>query len=291
MALEEEAQEFYSLVVEADQFDGRAQFEIQSSIHNCGFRETGTYLIQSPGPDWQFIVDDEPLETKDNAWIWSPGFYAGLVRAELIRPDQSLAGIFRLDVCSSPAKLGLHEFQAMLDELWDFSPSLVHGSEPATTPIGRRGDLRTPYLEFARIRRYGDPFVRALRVIAERPIRELRAQRDQVLLHHVRRPDRLTAVAAVRNPQTLCDLADQDVTSFDSASPPRLDVPLGREGLDGAANRCLLALSQAVAWRAAILMEYISKRNLDDQSSSWTRTSLAKRWPEDENFWNGSYRI
>ena len=283
MALEHEAQDSYSLVVEADEPGGRARFEIQTTIHNIGFKETGTYLIQSPGPDWQFFVDDEPLETKENAWIWKPGFYAGLVRAELIRPDKSLAGTFRLDVSSSPDKLGLDEFQSMLDELWDFNPSLVHGSEPAENLIGRRGDLRTPFLEFARIRQYGDPFVRALRAIAERPIRELRARRDQVLLHQVRRPDRLTAVAAMRNPNTLCALANQDAASIMSGSPPRLDVPLTRESVDGAANRCLLALSQAVAWRAATLMEQIQKQ-LNDEGSNSTRTSLAKRWPRKRRF-------
>ena len=273
----------YTLAVSSDQSDDLVPWEISTSELNRGFTETGTYRFRSPGPEWEFIVDDEPLPTSDEEWVWEPGFFAGIVRAELIRPDKSLAGEFRLDVSSSPTKLGASEFQKMLDDLWQVNPRLLLGSEPATTPIGRFGILSSPYLEYARLRSHGDAFVLALRRVAERPIRELRAYRDQVPIQQVRRADRLTAAIAVRNPESLGVLAGLQDTHASQISIPRLNVPIVRESLDGAANRCMLALARSVAWRAMSLIEYFQEE-LKKEESSLTRTGMANRWPRRRNF-------
>ena len=49
-----------------------------------GFREDTQYRIQKPTDSGRFLIDDQDIESADGHWVWKPGFYAGLVRAELL---------------------------------------------------------------------------------------------------------------------------------------------------------------------------------------------------------------
>ena len=167
------------------------------------FSEGGKYRIRKTAEGDRLLIDDEFLLTDGSEWAWSPGFYAGQVRAELLGPDDRMRSTYLLDVSPHPEKLGRDMFQAMLERIWAFDPGLVLGTEPAAMPIGHEAATAEPWLEYARLRAYGDRFVRALSAIAHRPLRELRAERAHLPLLQVRRADRQTALAALGNPQLL----------------------------------------------------------------------------------------
>ena len=80
---------------------------------NPGFQEQQpVHIEQPPGAGWSFRVDDEPLANApapSAAWVWAPGFYAGVVTAELVAPDGIVVSTYLLDVSPDPRKLG-HEF-------------------------------------------------------------------------------------------------------------------------------------------------------------------------------------
>lgn len=175
-------------------------WEIRPGTVSRGFHEGREYWIRKPIVDAQLLIDDLPLESRDGYWIWSPGFYAGQVCAELLVHGGQVVITYVLDVSPDPRKLGRDVFQAMLDEIWNFDPRLVLGTEPPQSPVGHETQVADPWLEYARLRSYGDSFVRALGVIARHPIRELRAERAFLPLQYVRRADRQTALAAVRIP-------------------------------------------------------------------------------------------
>ena len=260
-----------------------SNFNILADRLNRGFTEDNTYRIRKPSAKWQFVVDDEPLDGTNEHWVWSPGFYAGMVRAELFRPDGSLAYTFRLDVSPTPAKLGLTAFQFMLDELWLFDPLLVLGTEPARTRIGDAGGVRNIWLEYARLRQHGETFLKAVTQIARQPIRELQAYRQQVPLHRVHRADRYTIVAAIRDPNTSKALLTRGRTVAISPFNMRFNVPITVEHLDGAANRCILALVRDVLWRATTLRQKLRKQSHKERSS-FSRADLVSRWPRRNSF-------
>ena len=249
---------------------------------SAGFREGSQYRIQKPADGGRFLIDDQDLESVDGHWVWDPGFYAGLVRAELLSADGRVQATYLLDVSPHPGKLGHDAFQVMLDQIWQFDPSLVLGTEPAQSPVGHEAQIRDPWMEYARLRSYGEKFVRALSAIAHRPIRELRAQRIQLPLERVRRADRQTVLAALQNSHLLNVLVDRDSTSIPISALPPFDVPVARETLDSAGNRCIAAIVHSVSRRAVSLRTALQLAV--DQAESDTRTSLLSRWPRRRDF-------
>ena len=170
----------------------------------------------------------------------------------------------------------------MLDQIWQFDPSLVLGTEPAQSPVGHEAQISDTWMEYARLRTYGEEFVRALSAIAHRPIRELRAQRALVPLQRVRRADRQTVLAALQNPHLLSVLVDRDSSSIPISALPPFDAPVARETLDSAGNRCIAAIVHLVSRRAVSLRATLQVQV--DQSESDTRTSLLSRWPRRRDF-------
>ena len=254
-----------------------------------GFHEGRKYRIEKPIVDAQLLIDDSPLEGGDDYWIWSPGYYAGQVRAELLVDGPQAVATYTLDVSPHSGKLGGDVFQAMLDEIWDFDPRLVLGTEPARSPVGQQEHVADPWLEYARLRSYGDNFVRALGAIARQPIRELRAERALVPLQYVRRADRQTALAAVRIPPLSAVLAGRDSTLPSTKALPLFDVPVTRETLDAAANRCIAAVTRDIA-RRAIRLRKTLEMAVDRETESDTRSDLASRWPRRRAFLDGLVR-
>ena len=144
--------------------------DLQASPSNCriepnttsaGFREGTRYGIQKPADSGRFLVDDQDRESCDGHWVWNPGFYAGLVRAELLSADDRVRATYLLDVSPHPDKLGRDSFQVMLDQIWQFDPSLVLGTEPAQSPVGHEAQIGDPWIEYARLRSYGEKFATA----------------------------------------------------------------------------------------------------------------------------------
>ena len=251
---------------------------------NPGFREVAEFQFEKPGAGWSFIVDDEPLAdaSDPSCWIWKPGFYAGEVTAELIRPDGTREGLALLDVSPDEAKLGRELFTAMLDALVAEAPSLAFGTEPAHTAIGELGRFADPWLSFSRLRRFGPEFIRALKGVADRPRRALRIQRRDVPAHKARRVDRQTAMAAQRS-TAVSLFAERGFAEGIDPARLRLDVPSVQDTVDCAANRAMQALTIGVLRRARLLREELD-RAVAREAVSETRTSLARRWPIRRDF-------
>jgi len=55
------------------------------------------------------------------------------VSGELILPHRKSVSEYVFDVSPDPGKVGQDLFQAMLDDLWKYDPTLVIGAEPATS--------------------------------------------------------------------------------------------------------------------------------------------------------------
>jgi hypothetical protein len=232
------------------------------------------------GEEWEFIVDDEPLQPdrKNNTcWSWQPGFYAGEVTAVLVHPHGEVVALYLLDVAPDPAKLGRDVFRQMVDELWEVDPELVVGSEPATTRTGELGETQNPWLEFARLRRYTPEFLKALASLQVKPRRTLHVQRTSTPLHHARRVDRRTAMSVARSSAAAFFAPESDSESSVSVDV-RLDVPVIEDTLDAAANRAMLARLLAVLRRTRSLRDRLQKL-VDQESPNETRTSIGARWP------------
>ena len=248
-----------------------------------GFREGGKYRIRRTAEGDRLLIDDETLQTHGSDWVWSPGFYAGQVRAELLGPGGRARATYLLDVSPHPEKLGRDMFQAMLDRIWAFDPGLVLGTEPAALPVGHEAAISEPWLEYARLRAHGHRFVRALSAIARQPLRELRAERAYLPLQQVRRADRQTALSTLRSAQLLKVLGSGGGDATPTAALPHFDVPVARETFDGAANRCIAAIAHEVSRRAVRLRGELESV-VGKEPESATRTALAVRWPRRREF-------
>ena len=263
--------------------DSYSTWQIELDKAGLGFREGGKYRFRKPAEGDRLLIDDEALESDNGDWVWSPGFYAGQVNAELLGPDDRLRATFRLDVSPHPDKLGRDMFQAMLDQIWEFDPSLVLGSEPATLPVGHEAQISDPWLEYARLRTYGNGFVRALSAIARHPLWELIPERAQLPLQQVSRTDRQTVLAALRNSQLVTVLTNGDSSATTMSVLPLFDVPVPEETLDGTGNRCVAAIAHAVSRRALRLRQTLQLTVAREENSD-TRTALAVRWPRRRDF-------
>ena len=87
---------------------GAGWITLDPTAPNPGFTELGEVAFRVlGGEELRLLVDDEPLEAKGTGeWSWKPGFYAGLVRAELLEPGGNAIGHWRLDVSPDRNKLG-----------------------------------------------------------------------------------------------------------------------------------------------------------------------------------------
>lgn len=247
---------------------------------NAGFREHSDFVLAHPQAELlTLLVDDEPLPRSTGSppgWVWSPGFYAGEVTAQLCGPDGTPIEHYLLDVSPDPAKSGRETFRAMLDEVWREDPLLVTGTEPATRRIGSLDDTQDPLIELARLRRHAPDFLRALQAIRARPRRALVRWRESAALHRVRRVDRRTASAAARNAELVEFLTTGTTTT--TLSRTTLDVPRVEQTLDCAANRCLAFQVNGLARRTGSLLTRLQAL-VDGEAVSATKTPLVSRWP------------
>lgn len=238
-----------------------------------------TIFIGPTDLECRLLVDEEPLgrvEGSANEWSWTPGFYAGEVRAELLDADDRSLGVWLLDVSPDRGKTGREVFARMVDEILDFDPHLVIGEEPARRQLGALGDTDDPLIQFERLRRRRRDLERALAAIRREPVSVLRARRQFVPLRDTRRADLRTLRSAFRQPATLAAIRLGTASSPDGpGSDPILDVPAVERTLDSPANRCILAMLRALHLRCRELSKRL--KGLAQKPPNDTRTAVANR--------------
>lgn len=252
-----------------------------------GFGENLEGELAAVGEHWQLEVDDEPLAAERRSgrchWRWTPGFYAGEVRARLIDVRSGAEHELRLDVSPSAAKLGRDRFAALISELRREQPEFVLGSEPAMDRMGSLGRLDDPLLAYGKLRIYGADFVRSLAQVLAGPVRRLRQERRHLTPGQVRRVDSQTVLQALRDPQLAARLTGREPPRSASAAAVRLDAPVVSLHLDEPANRCIKAITQALLRRIIDCRERLAIKVAKQRESS-TRTTLTSRWPARERF-------
>ena len=230
---------------------------------------------------WCLLVDDEPLEAlASGAWAWTPGYYAGPVRAELLGVDRAVRGRWRLNVSPDPNKVGPEFFTGMVQDILDHDPELVLGTEPARHRLGALGETEHPLVALERLRCREHVLARAIAAIHREPRTVLRAKRERVPLHRVRRADLRTLRTALREPAALAALPQTRPAEIgaSSAVPPFLDTPAAERSLDAPANRAALYMLRALRRRAGRVLERLHE-DAGKESEVATRTGFRTRLP------------
>lgn len=230
-----------------------------------GFVEGGTYVIHLDGPGTVILVDDVPLEQPHGhkAFLWRPGFYAGQVIAEVLDDQQQIRGSYTLDVGPSPEKLGGPQFLSMVREILAFRPDLLLGNGATSPEFGREGNIASPEVDYARLRRYGPHCLAALRAVCATPLTHLHQQRRTVMPHQARRLD----TAAVRE-LARSRFAGQalDLETVSSDEPMRVSVPHAEHSFDNAANRAMAAVVDRLIARSNRLCQDFANVEADAEN-------------------------
>ena len=252
--------------------------ELLPGVTTQGFRELGSYIFVAPFDGVELYIDEAPAEAVQvdgqSGWRWTPGFYAGVVVAELLsRSGQQLAE-YRLDVAPEGSKLGEGVFHTLLEELRAFDPALLLGTEAAQASIGVSGEVTSPLLAYARLRRHGDALQAALQAVMARPLTRLQRERVQVPAHRVRYLDAESAVGLLRRPATVAYLNDEigDL----GAEVPLLEVTQSSDTVDNPANRALAAVVLSVRRRCHQVADALADLAREDEQAG-TRTPLQPR--------------
>lgn len=262
---------------------------------NGGFSELRKTVFIAAAPKdrgLRLFVDDELLEaeeTTDGAicWKWTPGFFAGEVRARLADAGGKTLATYRLDVGPAPEKLGGEVFERMVEEILDFDAALLLGEEPAKRKMGAVGPTDDPLVLFERLRSRREALDAAIAAVRRDPATVLRPRRRFVPLREVRRADLRTLRAALGNRAALESLPAARKRGADAAArrptpgvsdEPIFDTPALERTVDSPANRAALLMLRALVRRAAELPKRL--RELADRQESDTRTALAARLPE-----------
>ncbi len=256
---------------------------------NGGFseRQVATFFL-SAGIEYQLFVDDELLSGANvqgrEVWVWTPRFYAGTVRAELIAKGETTGQTYLLDVAPDSRKIGQTEFRRLIQDILDVDPTLIVGNEPATHGSAGSGPTDNADMQYAYLYQYGEGLLTALRAIEARPRRSLRSSRITVPLSRVRRVDTHTAICMARNGSLAAfRAAEVGHGATGDCQDSRFDVPFSIESLDSAATRCIAALTRAVLRRAARVSLVLEQQAAVDADSD-TRTGFRSRWPRRREF-------
>ena len=248
---------------------------------NPGFTELREAAFRVPD-GFRLLVDDEPLKPLGGGeHVWKPGFYAGSVRAEALDEHGATAGVWRLDVSPDPGKLGDGLFRRMVAEILEHDPALVVGGESARRRLGALDAADDPLVALERLRRRERPLVAALAAIGREPRSVLRARRQWVPLHRVRRADLRTLRTAIREPAVLAALPRAGPRDHGRGSDrqPLLDTPAAERSLDSPANRAALFMLRALRRRAAGVLELLRERVREEHDGVGTRTSIGPKLP------------
>lgn len=259
---------------------------------NRGFSERAeaTFIARTPKESrLRLFVDDEPLEPVEAAdagetrWKWTPGFYAGKVRARLTDDGGENIATYWLDVSADPKKTGSAIFEEMVETIQEFDRALLLGEEPAKRQMGAIGPTDDPLVLFERLRKRRNDITLALAAIRREPATILRPRRRFTPLREVRRADLRTLRAALHSPQAWASLPaarahGARLPKDDAGGPePIFDTPDVERTLDSPANRAALVMLRALIRRSATLPGELEE--LAQMPETDTRTSLAPRLP------------
>ncbi len=259
---------------------------------NRGFSERAeaTFIARVPKDSGlRLFVDDErlaPVDADDADeihWKWTPGFYAGKVRARLADEGAENIATYWLDVSADPKKAGSATFEEMVETIYEFDRALLLGEEPAKRQMGAIGPTDDPLVLFERLRKRRDAISLALAAIRREPATVLRPRRRFTPLREVRRADLRTLRAALRSPQAWASLPaarahGARLPKDDAGGPePIFDTPDVERTRDSPANRTALVMLRALIRRSATLPRKLDQ--LAHKKEADTRTSLARRLP------------
>ncbi len=208
-----------------------------------GFHEEGLYLIERPSASAQIYIEDMPLavSTCGRFWIWSPGFYAGVVRVELDLGRDLEVSTYRLEVAPSSAKVALDQYKSYLKDLADVAPELLLGEQASTYGFsGRRAEIRL-WVAYQRLFQYGTRYLTLLRVALARPIVRLQLTREQRDFHRVSRLDMASVSGLMRSPQLICHIVGGSDVRSSVEDFETVDVPARKMTVDNDANRMMRA--------------------------------------------------
>lgn len=252
--------------------------ELHPGAIATGFRERGCYDFFASIDGASLYIDEAPAESVlvdgVRGWRWQPGFYAGQVVAELVSNTGQRLAEYRIDVAPDDAKLGADVFGGMLDELYAFDPALLLGTEAAQASIGVSGEVASPLLAYARLRRFGDDVVKGFRAVAEHPVTRLRRERALVPYHRVRRLDAASARRLLRRPETAAFLRGK--SDLAEGAIPLFDVAHSIDDWDNPANRALTATLLSVRRRCVQVADALQEMCAREEDSG-TRTPLRPR--------------
>lgn len=251
-------------------------------VANRGFTELHEETFRvSGGEGLRLLVDDAPLDPEGaGEWRWKPGFYAGLVFAELLTPEGRARGRWRLDVSPDPKKLGEDLWAHLVDEILSHDPTLVIGLEPAHRRLGALGETSDPLVALERLRRRENELGRALAAIHREPRSVSRTRREWLPLHQVRRADLRTLRAASRQPGVLAALprTRPSTPASGPSHPSLLDVPTVEQSLDSPANRAALFMLRALRRRAGQVRDRL-REEAHKEGDVGARTGIRARLP------------
>lgn len=241
--------------------------------------EAQSYLIQVPDRNARLYADDALLEMDDSGehWVWQPGFFAGEMIFELELPDLASALRFKVDISPAKHKTGREQFNEYLQQIVDYVPQLVTGTEPAMQDLAGRSSFISLWLRYSRLRQFLGRYLSGLNAICERPIIRISSRREQMPLHMAKRVDETTIQRLISNPRLLAAFAED--RTFESALAPEdwnLDVPFHEPSLDNPANR--LMARQLVEVRRLTRLLLAELRDLRVRLSE-TETDLMARLP------------
>ena len=185
-----------------------------------------------------FLDDVEVHKTASGSYVWAPNFFAGRVTA-VVAESSGREYIFHLDVSPMPKKLGIEQFQAMLDDIRSFDATLLVGTSSATMGFGREGQSGgfESLVQLARLRQHGPAFLAAIREISRVPQRFLRPASQALPLARIRR----LHPSSLRD-RRLVALAVGQLGEGDSLESVQLLSQSPILTVDTPANRTLMAL-------------------------------------------------
>ena len=247
-----------------------------------GFREGSEYLLRVPASGFTFFVDDAPLALDPAAqyWRWSPGFFAGEVVAEMeISVGRGPIRYF-LDVEPAPAKTGREQYLEYIEEIADYAPRLLLGTEPARHGLGGRSASQLAvWISYARLQCFIDDYLKALHTVCDRPLFRQRHYREQVRLHSAHRVDRHSVLRLQANPELFAAIAlrGERVARF-SQRDDRLDVPFNAPTFDHPANRLLAEqLGRVQRMMLNLLKQFSSFQDEEGETETAIQPRMARR--------------
>ena len=273
--------------------EGRAPLDPRKANGGFSEREETDFVASAPKDHGlRLFVDDEPLdagETADGAvcWKWTPGFFAGEVRARLADANRKTLETYRLDVGPDPSKLGAEVFGRMVEDIREFDTALLLGEEPAKIQMGAIGPTDDPPVLLERLRSRREVLDAAIAAVRRDPATVLHPRRRFVPLREVRRADLRTLRVALGSPAALASLPAARKPGADSAigrsdaglsAEPIFDTPAVERTVDSPANRAALLMLRALIRRTVELPEQLKIRAV--QKDGDAITPLAARLPE-----------